>query len=297
MKSSSSKSSFAAGRPKPGTCTRRQFISAGAGIIVSTSSIPSLVDELASLLDTNSDHVKPQRGEMLPSEIPRRGKEPQDNWETQQPLFLTFDDGPLLCTAQILIHLRQRNHKATFFVIGRNLLNPKLRELAVKALKEGHDIGNHSYDHPNFATISAKRAEKEIVTTHELIQEVVRESGVNARRQDLFFRFPYGVVGSAHNQSHCHEVLTDLNYRIAWWNLDTHDWRMELAWFPRPSSRVIRSLSRARAGDVVLLHDRTKTAEHLPRMLEIIESQKLVSLPLSTHESDESSALAQHGIF
>ncbi len=69
------------------------------------------------------------------------------------------------------------NNKATFFVIGRNLVNPKLRELAIKALQQGHDIGNHSYDHPNFSSISAKRAEREIVSTHELIQAIVRESG------------------------------------------------------------------------------------------------------------------------
>ncbi|MBI5250331.1 MAG: polysaccharide deacetylase family protein [Desulfomonile tiedjei] len=294
MRSRSIDAPSAAEASQTGTCTRRRFISVGAGIVISTSSVPSLVEELASLLNTDSDHVNPQRGEILPPEIHRPEKEPQDQWQTPQPLFLTFDDGPLLCTGQILEHLARKKHKATFFVIGRNLLNPKLRELAITALKEGHDIGNHSYDHPNFANISARRAEKEIVTTHDLIQGVVREAGVNPRRQDLFFRFPYGMAGSSHNQGHCQDVLAELNYRIAWWNLDTNDWRMELAWFPRSSSRVIRSLNRARPGDVVLLHDRMKTAEHLPRMLEVIESQKLVSFPLSTYEPlDESSVLAR----
>lgn len=293
MKSLPTNSFRAQKASQPVTCTRRQFISLGAGLVIAGSSTPSLVDELTSLLDTDSEHIKPQRGEILPPDIQGQGHEIQESWEIQRPLFLTFDDGPLFCTEHILEQLALRKHKATFFVIGRNLVNLKLRELAIKALKEGHDIGNHSYDHPNFATISTKRVEKEIVATHELIQGVVKESGVNPRRQDLFFRFPYGVPGSGHNYGYCQDVLADLNYRIAWWNLDTNDWRMELQWFARPFSRVLRSLNKARPGDVVLLHDRAKTAEHLPKMLEVIESQQLVSVPLSTHETfDDSPTLA-----
>lgn len=285
--------------PEPRLYSRRQFISIGAGIVVTTPSVPSLVEELTSLLGPDADHVAPHRGEILPPSInDLRKDQGPESWGSQQPLFLTFDDGPLFCTAQILERLAQRKHKATFFVIGRNLVNPKLRELAIRALQEGHDIGNHSYDHPNFSGISAKRAEREIVSTHELIQAIVRESGVNPRRQDLFFRFPYGVAGSRSNWEHCQDVLADLNYRIAWWNLDTNDWRMELPWFPRPSSKVIRSLNKARPNDVVLMHDRAKTAEHLPRMLDILDSQRLFSVPLSTYERiEDSSILAHHEHF
>jgi peptidoglycan/xylan/chitin deacetylase (PgdA/CDA1 family) len=244
-----------------------------------------MADELASIQQTPDGYLKPEHGESLsweallgkPENILRQPV------QDEKSVFLTFDDGPLYCTAGILDLLALRGHKATFFVIGRNLANRTLREFAVKALCEGHDIANHSYDHPDFSTISSKRAVKEIKTTHALIEELVKEAGVDPTRQNLFFRFPYGVAGSRSNYPACREALAELNYNIAWWNLDTNDWRMEMAWFPRPASRVIRSLKVARPLDVVLLHDRTQTMKHLAEILDVVESRRLVSVPLSNY--------------
>ena len=135
----------------------------------------------------------------------------------------------------------------------------------------------------------AKAAVNEIKTTHALIQELVAEAGVDPAKQNLFFRFPYGVAGSRSNYGACQNALAELNYKIAWWNLDTNDWRMELAWFPRPATTVIKSLKVARPWDVVLLHDRMQTMKHLAAMLDVVESRRLVSVPLSNcllaHES------------
>jgi len=91
------------------------------------------------------------------------------------------------------------------------------------------------------------------------------------------------VAGSRSNHEACRDVLADLNYKIAWWNLDTNDWRMEMSWFPRPASRVIKSLNIARPQDVVLLHDRMQTMKHLAAMLDVLESRRLVSVPLSNY--------------
>jgi peptidoglycan-N-acetylglucosamine deacetylase len=244
-----------------------------------------MADELAIVQRAPGGYLKPERGETLPFDSILREWQHivEDPKFDEKSVFLTFDDGPLYCTPGILDLLALRGHKATFFVIGRNLANPTLRAFAVKALREGHDIGNHSYRHPDFSTISAKTAINEIKTTHALIQELVAEAGVDPAKQDLFFRFPYGVAGSRSNYRACQDALAELNYRIAWWNLDTNDWRMELAWFPRPASTVIRSLKVARPWDVVLLHDRTKTMKNLPAMLDVVESRKLVSVPLSTY--------------
>jgi hypothetical protein len=65
--------------------------------------------------------------------------------------------------------------------------------------------------------------------------------------------------------------------------LDTNDWRMEMAWFPRPASRVIKSLNVARPQDVVLMHYRMQTMKHLSAMLDVLESRSLVSVPLSNY--------------
>lgn len=244
-----------------------------------------MADELAIVQGTPSGPLKPELGESLPLDT-LLGRKEENVWDPHlnaESVFLTFDDGPLYCTAGILDLLALRGHKATFFVIGRNLANPALREFAVKALREGHDIANHSYDHLDFSTISPKRAVKEITSTHALVEELVREAGVDPARQNLFFRFPYGVAGSRSNHTACQDVLAELNYKVAWWNLDTNDWRMELAWFPRPASKVIKSLNIARPQDVVLLHDRMQTMKHLAAMLDVLGSRKLVSVPLSNY--------------
>lgn len=253
--------------------------------MLSGSLWPSVADELAIVQGTPRGYLKPERGEALPLDSLLDGWEKNvgDPRPDARSVFLTFDDGPLYCTAGILDLLASRGHKATFFVIGRNLANPRLREFAVKALREGHDIANHSFDHPDFSTISMKRAVREITSTHMLVEELVREAGVDPTRQNLFFRFPYGVPGSRSNHEACRDVLADLNYKIAWWNLDTNDWRMEMAWFPRPASRVIKSLNIARPQDVVLLHDRMQTMKHLAAMLDVLESRRLVSVPLSNY--------------
>jgi peptidoglycan/xylan/chitin deacetylase (PgdA/CDA1 family) len=265
--------------------SRREFLAASAGMVLS-GSWPSIHDDMISAREHDSSYVEPQTGEVLPKDGPFSSWQDDMGFQSCNPrdLFLTFDDGPLDCTSHILDILGEMGHKATFFVIGRNLKNSKLRRLAVRALREGHDIGNHSYSHPNFSEISTDRAIREIWTTHTLIQEVVAEAGVDPNRQDLFFRFPGGDGGNSWNYRPIHETLDKLNYGIAWWDLDTNDWRMDLRWYPRSPSRVIQTLSKARPHDVVLMHDRVKTARYLPEMLQILETQQLASTTLSDIE-------------
>jgi peptidoglycan-N-acetylglucosamine deacetylase len=285
--------STSCGRGATGTISRREFLNLSAGLVLSGSLSPSVADELSIIQGTPGGYLKPEHGETLPcdsllSEWELNGGDPKPD---SKSVFLTFDDGPLFCTAGILDLLARRGHKATFFVIGRNLANPELRGLAVRALREGHDIANHSYHHPDFSTISVKTAVKQITSTHALIEQLIEEAGVDPARQNLFFRFPYGVAGSRSNHAACWDILAELNYNIAWWSLDTNDWRMEQAWFPRSASRVIRSLNIARPQDVVLLHDRLHTMKHLAAMLDVVESRRLVSVPLSNYIFADKSTL------
>lgn len=263
----------------------------GAGVLGGSLLDPSLAtDVLMRALGLSEDYVAPKRGDTRPL-VPTLRRRRSTNESTEEPgdnhsLFLTFDDGPLPCTSKILDLLAASGNKATFFVLGRNLVVPKLRDLALRALKEGHDIANHSYDHPDFSTISAKRAEKEIISTCELIKGLIKEAGVEQPRQNRFFRFPFGSEGTGKTYTACQTLLSDLNYQIAWWDLDTHDWQMDWGAFPRSSSTVIESLKQARPSDVVLLHDRDKTAHHLPEMLRVLTFQQLVSIPLSDYTAN-----------
>jgi peptidoglycan/xylan/chitin deacetylase (PgdA/CDA1 family) len=254
--------------------------------VVGRSPWDSLEDELIKALEESKASSNRERNQHTSPDVPAPEPTNTDGktGEPLQRLFLTFDDGPSLGAGRILDLLAESRQKATFFVIGRNLERPKFRDLAIRALREGHDIGNHSYTHPNFLTVSAQRAEMEIFKTHEIINGLVREAEVDHTRQDLFFRFPYGNSGSIYNYAACRKTLAGLGYRVAWWDLDTWDWRMELGWFKKNSMKVIASLKKARPRDVVLLHDRVKTSEHLPEMLEVLRTQKLASLPLSDYD-------------
>jgi peptidoglycan-N-acetylglucosamine deacetylase len=265
--------------------SRRRFLLLAATIVVGSSNWDSLEDELIAVLE-GSAPVSGREKKADPSHSSSETKPNPDEAIIDSPrrrLFLTFDDGPLFCTGRILDMLAESQQKATFFVIGRNLLIPKLRDFAIRALEEGHDIGNHSYSHPNFSSISAQRAEVEIYKTHTMIDDLVREAGVDPARQNLFFRFPYGNCGSIYNYAKYRKTLASLNYRIAWWDLDTWDWRMEVGWLKRNSTKVVASLKKAKPGDVILLHDRVKTCDHLPEMMGVISSQKLMSVPLSDY--------------
>lgn len=265
--------------------SRRAFLFHGVSIALARGILPPLEDLLPGITG-GLGHIQPQMGESVPQDLLTELEKSLDRRRTvnHRGLFLTFDDGPLFCTGQILDLLAQTSHKVTFFVIGRNLQNRSLRRFAVRALQEGHDIGNHSYSHPDFSTISGHRAETEIRCTHAAIREVIAEAGVDPTRQDLFFRFPYGAAGNTSNRSVIEAVLDELGYGTAWWDIDPHDWRMDLGWFGRSPSSVISTLTKARSMDVVLLHDREKTAHYLPEMLRTIGSLKLVSIPLSDIE-------------
>jgi peptidoglycan/xylan/chitin deacetylase (PgdA/CDA1 family) len=128
-------------------------------------------------------------------------------------------------------------------------------------------------------------AELEIVKTHELIEEVVREAGVGAKNQNLFFRFPHGDEGSRSNRIAILRVLADLDYRIAGWSLDTDDWRMCLEWLPSDPDRIVTNMRRALPRDIVLLHDRRKTARIVPCLAAVLKSMRLESRGLSDFDS------------
>jgi len=271
-------------KSRPG-CSRRRFFAVAAAIGTGCLCQPSQLDQLLALLSGRRDSIQPLCGESATVEslLRRTWKEPLSGPSSSQSVYLTFDDGPLPCSSRIMDALDRTRHKVTFFVIGRNLANAELRKIAVRAIQAGHEIANHSYSHPAFSSISAKQAEKEIRSTHELIQDVIAEAGGDPVTQDRFFRFPYGALASGSANEVCNRTLAALDYQIAWWNVDTNDWQMELWWNPRPFSRVLASLKCARVQDVVLMHDRVSTARHVEDMLGCVQSLGLASVPLSRY--------------
>jgi len=104
---------------------------------------------------------------------------------TSRPVVaLTFDDGPVPpYTSELLSILREKNIKATFFVIGQNIEKSPL--LAEQIEKEGHELGNHTYSHQRMVFKSYDFIESEIEKTDQLI----RKAGHTG---EIHFRSPYG---------------------------------------------------------------------------------------------------------
>ncbi|BFH15497.1 polysaccharide deacetylase family protein [Paenibacillus melissococcoides] len=186
-----------------------------------------------------------ERGDIV-WEVPSAGKR----------IALTFDDGPdPKNTPAILNLLKQYDAKATFFLVGWRLKdNP---ELAKRTLREGHEIGNHSYYHKYFRRgISAAEIEEDMMKAHRLIKKVTGTA-------PHLYRPP----GGYYNQELV-DVARANDYRIVmWsWHQDTKDWSS-----PGVQRIVNKVLSSAGNGDIVLMHDfaegRSQTVEALKTIL------------------------------
>lgn len=149
---------------------------------------------------------------------------------------LTFDDGPSIWTAPLLDLLAKHNAKATFFVCGHAV--EAYPHLLTRMLAEGHEIGNHSYDHPRFTDLSDEEIVHQLRRTQELIQE-------HTGYVPIVWRAPY----------------FDMNDRVVEWGereylrhvgamIDPADWRSDAETIER------RVLSPAfKDGAIIDLHD------------------------------------------
>jgi len=159
---------------------------------------------------------------------------------TSRPcVALTFDDGPSPeITPRVLDILRDKQAKATFFLVGREVeRNP---ELARRMGREGHAVGNHTYSHPAlFCFLSPRRLREEIERTQDA---VFRATGIRPRH----FRSPVGLRHPILKLALERETL-----EFVLWQLRTYDTR---ALTPETLRR--RVLDRVRPGAIVLLHDR-----------------------------------------
>ncbi len=181
---------------------------------------------------------------------------------------LTFDDGPDPdFTAQILDTLKSRNAIASFFVIGRQV--QRLPELARRMANEGHEIGNHTWSHPDLAGLSESAIKMELATTGRVIEAVTG-------RRPMLFRPPY--IGDARPSTierlRPMAVANTLGYRVAGLEVDARDWEQS-----DPQAIIattLRELQRG-TGHIVLLHDaggdRTPTVAALGPLIDLLRAR------------------------
>lgn len=147
---------------------------------------------------------------------------------------LTFDDGPRVCTTgRLLDGLRERGASATFFLIGRQIAGNE--KLVLRMRDEGHQIGNHTWDHKKLEGVSVAVVNREVYSTDEAIRDVCGDG-------DYWVRPPYGLLDK--NKRSCFSTP------LIHWSVDPEDWKL------RDTKKITAAvLEEVQPGDIVLLHD------------------------------------------
>ncbi|MGE0115778.1 MAG: glycosyltransferase [Steroidobacteraceae bacterium] len=189
-------------------------------------------------------------------------------FDSSHVIALTFDDGPdPQWTGRILDILRDRHVSATFFVIGENAeSNP---ELVDRIYAEGHELGNHTFTHPNIADVSEQRTALELNATERFL-----ESRLGHR--SLLFRPPYAedVEPETPDQVRPLVFTSGMGYYSVGMQIDPDDWQRP------PADQIIKRVldqAASGAGNVVLLHDaggdRSATVAALPGLIDALRAQ------------------------
>lgn len=158
---------------------------------------------------------------------------------SEKIIALTLDDGPGRYEDDFIALFNKFNIKATFFYIGQNVnANP---EVVKRVYDAGHEIGNHTYTHPDLRKISSEKVEEEVSKTSEAIQKATGKA-------PAFIRPPYGAV----NQS----VKQQLNMPIIYWNVDSEDWKLR----PDTNKIVDKVMREVHDGSILLFHSLYKSS-------------------------------------
>ena len=169
----------------------------------------------------------------------------------EHAVYLTFDDGPIPeSTPFILDTLKEYGAKATFFMVGENVV--KHHDLYQRILDEGHQIGNHTYNHMG-------SLRHYIVTYYNNVEKA------NEVIHSHLFRPPHGWMWlGAYN-------MLRRKYKIVMWDLVTRDYSHLLNAFDVLRNVVLYT----RNGSIITFHDSLKSIEKLryalPAALRYIE--------------------------
>src|SRR5438093_8816865 len=172
-------------------------------------------------------------------------------------IAMTFDDGPSATLTPKLLDLVAAHHiKATFFVIGENVAEHP--EIVARAAREGHEIGNHSWSHPNFGKLSDDNVRSQLRRTDDAIRSATGN-------RPTLLRPPYGSITAREKRW----IYDEFGYRIILWDVDPYDWK-------RPGPAVVRNriLKETQPGSIVLSHDiHPGTIEAMPSTLDALEAK------------------------
>ncbi len=188
-------------------------------------------------------------------------------------IVLTFDDGPdPVWTAKVLDILKQENVPGTFFIVGENgQANP---DLVKRIVNEGHEIGNHSFSHPNLGEVPRQVTDLELNATQRLIESLTG-------RSTRLFRAPYFGDAEPRTPDEVDPTVQaqNLGYISVGLHLDPDDWKLKNDdGSPHTADQMVDEIVKQAAistpeerGEIVLMHDsggdRSATIEALPKVI------------------------------
>lgn len=166
---------------------------------------------------------------------------------------LTFDDGPDgNTTPQALDILAKYKIKATFFVQGKNIAG---NESILKRMQsEGHEVGNHSWNHPILTKLSLEDAKQQLTDTEDAITKVLGKSS-------KLMRPPYGAISD--------DIRNSLDLSFIMWDVDSLDWKS------KNEAAILTEIQRQTTdGSIILMHDiHQMSVNSLPRVIEYLQGQ------------------------
>lgn len=172
----------------------------------------------------------------------------------QKEIFLTFDDGPTPgVTDWVLDLLKEHNIKATFFCIGKNVIQNA--QLYQRILDEGHQTGNHTFNHLNGWHSTNFSYYKDILRCDEVMQT-------------RLYRPPYGRITKRQVKT-----LNKNNYNIVMWDVLSADFDTRI----NNQQCLNNVVHNARPGSIIVFHDSIKAEEKLkfslPKAIQYFRSQ------------------------
>lgn len=172
-------------------------------------------------------------------------------------IAMTFDDGPSGPNTPRLLDLAAKKHiKLTFFLIGENAA--RYPQLVQRELAEGHQVGNHSYTHPDLAKMSDAAVQSEIQKTQDAI---INAAGY----RPILMRPPYGALTARQRLW----VANQFGFKIILWDVDPLDWKN-----PGPSVVAQRIIAATRPGSIILSHDiHSGTVDAMPVVFDTLLAQ------------------------
>jgi peptidoglycan-N-acetylglucosamine deacetylase len=158
--------------------------------------------------------------------------------------------------SSMLATLKKHNVKASFFLEGRWVKNnPGVAKMIAEA---GHEIGNHSFTHPDMKQLSAPKINEELKKTNDVIEAV---TGINAR----WFAPPSGSY-----KDEVIQIAAAQKLGTIMWSVDTIDWQK-----PTPEKLINRVMGKVHNGAMILMHPTESTANSLERLIMQIKEKDL----------------------